>query len=205
MKKEVKLDELTNLKKHKTKDPISRFFLDNFLITLVAVIKPLAIKTILDVGSGEGFTLDRLQKEGIGERLEGVDSVKKALIAGKQLHPTLNLKEGNIYNLRYKDNSFDLVICTEVLEHLATPRKGLKELIRVSKRYILLTVPNEPWFTFSRIIRFKNLLRFGAHPEHIQTWSVKGFEDFIMKEKGVQMRKKRLPFPWTMVLLEKKS
>lgn len=204
-KKEVKLDNLTNLEKHTTRNPINRFFLDNFLRAVVRTIKPLNISSILDVGCGEGFTLATLKKEGIGKKLEGVDYVENALEIGKKLYPDLVLKKGDIYRLQYKADSFDLVLCTEVLEHLAEPEKGLRELVRVSKKYALVTVPNEPWFTFQRIARGKNLLKLGAHPEHIQWWTAGSFEAFVKKEKNVRLVLKKLPFPWTMVLLEKKN
>ena len=203
-KKEVKLDYLTNLEKHTTKNPISRLFLDNFLRTVIDTIKPLGVKSILDVGCGEGFTLSQLKKETSFQKLEGVDAVKESITVGKKLHPDLPLKLGDIYDLDYKDNSFDILLCTEVLEHLAKPADALKELIRVSKKYVLVTVPNEPWFTISRILRGKNLLQLGAHPEHIQWWTANEFKKFVGKQKAGKIRLQKYPFPWTMILLEKK-
>jgi ubiquinone/menaquinone biosynthesis C-methylase UbiE len=204
-KKEVKLDYLTNLEKHSTKNPISRLFLDNFLKTVVATVKPLGVKSILDVGCGEGFTLSRLKREKFFQKLEGIDAVKEAVAAGQKLHPDLTFKLGDIYRLAYKDDSFDILLCTEVLEHLGRPTDALKELIRVSKKYILVTVPNEPWFTISRILRGKNLLKLGAHPEHIQWWTSNNFQRFVSKQKGVKIRVIKHPTPWTMILLEKRS
>ncbi len=204
----------TNLEKHTTNNPISKFFLNNFLNTVISVVKPLRPKNILDVGCGEGFTLDRLDKEGIGEKLEGVDYVDEAIRIGKEMHPKLVLKRGDIYDLQYKGNSFELVLCTEVLEHLENPRKGLKELLRVSKKHVLVTVPNEPWFTLQRIVRFKNVSQLGAHPEHIQHWTSGSFEQFVLNSarshlgedsqgRTLTIRAKKIPFPWTMLLLEK--
>lgn len=202
-KKEVKLDYLTNLEKHQTKNPISRVFLDNFLKTVIETLKTLGVGSILDVGCGEGFTLMRLKKEKIGTKLEGVDAVKASVEMGLKLHPELTLKMGDTYHLKYADDSFDIVLCTEVLEHLAKPSDALKELIRVSKKYVLVTVPNEPGFTISRILRGKNLLQLGAHPEHIQWWTGNGFKKFVSRQKGVKIRLVKYPIPWTMVLLEK--
>lgn len=194
---------LTNLEKHTTKNPINRFFLRNFLQTLVALAKPLKAKAVLDVGCGEGFTLARLRDEKIGKILEGVDVVKEALRVSKKLHPDISCKTGNIYRLKYKDNSFDIVICTEVLEHLQNPLHAFRELLRVSKKYILVSVPNEPWFTMQRILRGKNILHLGAHPEHVQWWTATAFEQFVKEEKVVIIAK-RFPFPWTMILLRKR-
>ena len=40
---------------------------------------------------------------------------------------------GDINNLSFKDNSYDVVICSEVLEHVEDPEIALKELVRVLK------------------------------------------------------------------------
>src|SRR3990167_9585086 len=161
----------SNYQKHTTKNPIGKLFLNNFLNTVVKTIRPLNIDSVLDVGCGEGFTLARLKKEKIGKSFEGIDNLDESIEIAKKIHPGLDIKKGDIYKLPYKSNSFDLVVCTEVLEHLENPRKAYRELIRVSRKYVLLSVPNEPFFTIQRIARFQNILHLGAHPEHIQHWS----------------------------------
>jgi ubiquinone/menaquinone biosynthesis C-methylase UbiE len=51
---------------------------------------------------------------------------------------------GNITNLPYQDNTFDLTICSETLEHIPDYQKAISEIFRVTKRngYVLITVPN---------------------------------------------------------------
>ena len=93
-------------------------------------------------------------------------------------------------------------MATEVLEHLDDPKKGLKELVRVSKKYLLLSVPNEPYFMLANFLRGKNITRWGNDIEHIQHWTSSQFQLFVEKE-GLKVISKRYPFPWTMFLLEK--
>lgn len=157
---------------------------------------------ILDAGCGEGFTLNKLFQNKIGSKLEGIDFSKDAISLGKKIHPHLSLRQGDIYKLPYKDNSFDLVLSTEVLEHLKEPEKALKEIIRVSKKYILLSVPNEPFFRLSNFLRGKNITRWGDDIDHINHWNPKSFQEFIKREK-VKIIKIKKPFPWTMILVEK--
>ncbi len=195
-------EKSTNLTKHTTKNPIGRAFLNNFLKTVVKTTRPLNIDSILDVGCGEGFTLERLRKEKIGESYEGLEYDDTAVALAKKMNPKVIIKKGDIYKLPYKDNYFDLVVCTEVLEHLDNPRKAYKELIRVSKKYILLSVPNEPFFTIQRMARFQNILHLGAHPEHIQHWTARAFLKFV-HVRGVKLVIRRFPIPWTMIVLKK--
>lgn len=50
---------------------------------------------------------------------------------------------GDVNNLNFKDESFNSVVCLEVLEHLATPHKAISEIYRVLKKNgaLLLSVP----------------------------------------------------------------
>ncbi len=192
------MSETTNLAKHTTKNPINKLFLNGFTKTLIKEVKRIDPVSVLDVGCGEGFVLHQLRKNNLGKNLEGIDSMPEAIEVGKKLHPNLKLRMGDIYKLPYKDNAFDLVICCEVLEHLKQPEKGLKELIRVSKKYVLLSVPNEPLFTWQRVLRGKNIMKFGAHPEHINHWSTKKFKMFV--SKYLHVMEVRKPLPWTMIV-----
>lgn len=205
-----------NYKKHKNNNPLQRFLLNRFYESLIEILhfppRGLAsskrrvqddeLKSILDAGCGEGFTLNKLYQNKIGQKLEGIEFSKDAVEIGRKLHPHLSLREGDIYKLPFKDNSFDLVLSTEVLEHLKEPEKALKEIIRVSRKYILLSVPNEPFFMLSNFLRGKNITRWGNDIEHINYWTSQGFEKFVKKE-NVRIIKVKTPFPWTMVLLEK--
>ncbi len=58
--------------------------------------------------------------------------------------------EADVQNLPFKDNSFDIVTCFEVLEHVPDPVAAMKELRRVCKHRLLISVPNDPWFTYTR-------------------------------------------------------
>ncbi len=202
MKIGKKTEKSTNLAKHTTKNPVGRFFLNNFLKTVVKTTKPLHIETVLDAGCGEGFTLDHLQKEKIGKVFEGIEYDGQAVLLANVMYPKIKIIKGDIYKLPYKNNSFDLVICTEVLEHLENPKKAYRELLRVSRKYVLISVPNEPFFTIQRIARFQNILHLGAHPEHIQHWTYRSFTKFV-KVKGVKIVTRKLPIPWTMIMVRK--
>lgn len=200
-----------NYRKHTSNNPLQKLLIGNFYRELISSIKKLKIESVLDVGCGEGFTLQKFAEEGIGKRLEGIDFQKSAIEIGKKIHPHLKLNVGDIYYLPYKDNSFDLVMATEVLEHLEDPKKALSEIQRVSKKYLLLSVPNEPFFMLANFLRGKNLTRFGNDVEHVQHWTSKSFQQFSILNspfgfaQGGQLSiiKVRHPFPWTLLLLEK--
>ena len=83
---------------------------------------------LLDIGCGEGVLLSLIQQK------------TKASVVGldpetKSFNPINNLKiiKGSAYKLPFKSNSFDYVISTEVIEHLARVNKYLSEIKRVLK------------------------------------------------------------------------
>lgn len=54
--------------------------------------------------------------------------------------------------LPYEENSFDCVLCLDVLEHLDNIHQVFDELCRVTKRYLIIALPN-PWASFMRMLR----------------------------------------------------
>jgi ubiquinone/menaquinone biosynthesis C-methylase UbiE len=166
------------------------------------MIKPLRSRAVLDVGCGEGITLKKLEDKKIGKNNEGIDYSATAIKIGKKIYPQLKLSKGDIYKLDYKDNSFDLLICTEVLEHLKDPIKAVEEMKRVTSKYIIISVPNEPFFIMANFLRGKYLKSFGNHPEHINHWTANGLEKFL-KKQGLTIVKKAHPFAWSLVLVKK--
>lgn len=191
-----------NYKKHTTQNPAQKFLINNFLKTFLNEAKKLSLQSILDVGCGEGFTLEKLRENKIGKELTGIDFSKSAIEIGKNLHPDLSLKLGTIYHIPFKPNSFDLIICSEVLEHLKYPEKALQELVRVTKKNCIISVPNEPWFMLANLLRGKNLSRWGNDIEHIQHWSKRGISAIVEKYFAVTVVKN--PFPWTLLVAKKR-
>lgn len=190
-----------NYRKQTTKNPVQRYLIDQFyekFLVEIALLKP---HSILDVGCGEGFTLERLHEKKIGTRLVGIDFLDLAIQIGKKERPYLDLKVGNIYDIPFKSNAFDLVICSEVLEHIDDPEKGLSELKRVTNKHLALSVPNEPLFMLANFLRGKNWSRFGNDIEHINHWSTGGFSKFVGSQLTV--KKVRRSFPWTILIAEK--
>lgn len=166
------------------------------------MVKPLRTVSILDVGCGEGFTLKKLEDKKIGRKNEGIDYSSDAIKIGKEIYPELSLSKGDVYDLKYDNDSFDLVVCTEVLEHLTDPAKAVSEMKRVSSKYLIFSVPNEPFFIIANFLRGKYLKNFGNHPEHINHWSSFGFEKFL-KRQGLTIIKSKHPFAWSLVLTKK--
>lgn len=77
----------------------------------------------------------------------------------------------------------------EVLEHLDNPLKALKELSRVSNKWTIISVPNEPIFRIMNIIRMKYLCNLGNTPGHVNNWNKKNFENFLNQRFNIILSK----------------
>lgn len=195
----TKISLPTNFLKHTSKNSIQKFLIKNYYSSLISLVKPLRPESVLDAGCGEGFTMDKISKSGLVKKIEGIEYSKDSIILGKKLFPNLKFTQGTVYELPYKNNSFDLVICTEVLEHLEDPTKALKEMLRVSKKYLIISVPNEPFFMMSNFLRGKNLSRFGNDEGHINHWNPLSLKNYL-KKNGLKIEKIMFPFPWIAIM-----
>ena len=195
--------------KYHARNPISRFLVNGFLKTFEAFLIHLSkedIQAVCEVGCAEGELLRRIHVFYPHSQLSATDiSEEEVEKAGKHCSAFhVNFSIQNAEDLRsYGDSSFDLVICCEVLEHLDDPARGLSELYRISKKYVLVSVPNEPIWQGLNLLRGKYVGAFGNTPGHINHWSVFQFPTFL-RTAEFALVKKKYPFPWQMVLLKKK-
>ena len=98
-------------------------------------------------------------------------------------------------------STFDLVMSSEVLEHLEDPEKAINEVKRVTKKYCVFSVPNEPWWRIANMLRGAYLRDFGNTPGHIQHWSKRSFKKFLKKHfKNVKVKNSLL---WNLAICEK--
>jgi len=98
------------------------------------IIEVLELKpdSVLEIGIGDKTVSHCLKSQGI---------TVTTLDINKELKPDV---VGSILKAPFQDNSFDVVLCAEVLEHLPFEKfeEGLKELKRISKRNIVLSLPH---------------------------------------------------------------
>lgn len=103
----------------------------------------LAIKSVIDIGCGEGSIVNRLSELGFGENYAGLDLSGPA-IAKAESRSILNARfetfDGS--TILQADKSFDLAILSHVVEHLEHPRTLIREAQRVAK-HVIVEVPCE--------------------------------------------------------------
>jgi ubiquinone/menaquinone biosynthesis C-methylase UbiE len=179
---------------------VVKWLMKNYCSSLFGLTQSLTFNSAIDVGCGEGEIISLLREYYPQCFIMGIDIDEKVLEKAKQRNKGIEFKVQNIMQLDIPDNSFDLVICLEVLEHLDNPVTALKEIVRISKKYILCSVPNEPIWSFLNLCRLAYIKNLGNTPGHIQKWSKKSFVNFLSGQVNVKLVK--TPIPRTMVLCE---
>lgn len=90
------------------------------------------IATILDLGCGEGNSVDLFRKVKSDVNWHGVDIVGSPEVK-KRMRKSDFISSFNGLNLPYPDHYFDLIFCHQVLEHVRNPDALINDAFRVLK------------------------------------------------------------------------
>lgn len=118
----------------------------------------IANSKVLDVGCGTGLITRNLPGT-----VTGLDISPWKLKKVRQHAPWAALVLGDAESLPFKNDSFDAVVCTDVLEHLERPDLAVSDAMRVA-RVLLGTVPSK--HLIWRFRRFLTTSDYGTEPFH---------------------------------------
>jgi 2-polyprenyl-3-methyl-5-hydroxy-6-metoxy-1,4-benzoquinol methylase len=118
-------------------------------------------ESIADVGCGPGFFTNMLGQQWSPKKLVGFDFSDAVLHVARSTCPNAIFQQHDIYSPL--NERFDVLFCTEVLEHLSYPEKALDNLVTAAG-VILLTVPNG---------------RVDTYTGHINYWSLESWKVFL--------------------------
>jgi ubiquinone/menaquinone biosynthesis C-methylase UbiE len=122
----------------------STYFLDLQLQTkiIISTIKKYPdIKSVFEFGCHAGRNLYYIKQEFPDAEVHGIDVNQEAVKIGKKKF-ALPIEVGDELSLLLvRDNSYDVVFTVSVIDHIVEPVKICKELVRISKRHIVLLEP----------------------------------------------------------------
>ena len=95
---------------------------------------------VLDIGCGDGLLLQALSQK--GAIVSGMDISEEGVRQCREKGFDASLFDVSTESLPFADKTFDTVIILDVLEHVYEPELLLKEAARVSKKHIVISVPN---------------------------------------------------------------
>lgn len=166
---------------------------------------------LLDVGSGRGIITLELHK--LVKEIHGIEfsdeNLKDALRFKKETEiDNVHFHRADGKKLPFRENHFDMVICSQVLEHIDNPEEVVREIVRVAKNKILIDVPTPLWETwqFSQWVlnklknpsrtmrRYKETRKDGTatirrafQPGHVNKWFPWKWHSMI-KSNGIRIK-----------------
>jgi len=130
-------------------DKAARMVIDSYyiptakeVIAVLSQIKTISLETdrrILDLGTGPGYLLIEIAKRVHNFQIDGIDPILKLIkIARKNairagVGDRIHFEVGDANKLRFKENSYDMIVSTGAFHELKNPIKVLNECYRVLK------------------------------------------------------------------------
>ena len=189
--------------KYNAGNPIARHLVSRFKRSVSGLVQQVNPSSVHEVGCGEGFWTLKLIAEGYP--VTGSDFSSEVIEIASQNAASAGVdtsvfRTRSVYDLDPKHDSADLVLCTEVLEHLEEPQQALEKLTSIANRYVILSVPREPIWRAMNLARGAYVKNLGNTPGHIQHWSKRQFLNLVGHYcKPIEIL---TPLPWTVLLCQ---
>lgn len=122
--------------------------------------------SVLDAGCGKADFLSTIESD---YQIAGIDVNKERVDYCNQVLGQDAVRLGNLDGrLDFENDSFDTVVCLEVLEHLEDPEKALRELVRVGRKRVIITVPFDEKIRYILCI---HCAKYAPYPAHLHSFN----------------------------------
>ncbi len=141
---------------------------------------------LLDIGSGAGFFIHEAQK--MGWSCLGIETSKKLVDYGK-VYLNINIIHGDFLNINLKNEKYDVIILSQIIEHITEPYKMLNKVYSyLSKGGILYIATPNFNSHLSKVLKVN--FPYLSPPEHVIFYSPKTLY-FLLQKTGFQRMKIR--------------
>jgi 2-polyprenyl-3-methyl-5-hydroxy-6-metoxy-1,4-benzoquinol methylase len=142
----------------------------------------LAGKRILDVGTCSGYLLRVVQSRYPDAKLAGSDYYQDCVSLSAALTPAATVFQASIDDLRKTSDTYDVVFCTEVLEHIVDTETQIPALLGLldSGGALMVTVPNGRFDTTPGHTSDDGVSWVG----HVNFWSPQSWQFYISRIAG---------------------
>jgi 2-polyprenyl-3-methyl-5-hydroxy-6-metoxy-1,4-benzoquinol methylase len=192
-------DGVAHAEKYQSGNWLAQKLVNNFMKSILKAVQQAGSADVHEVGCGEGHILGILASNNFKVRGSDIrnESLEVARRESAKNYLNIPLENKSIYDLNPDNDAADTVLCCEVLEHLTEPEEGLKRLLSITRKDLIVSVPNEPVWHILNLVRGKYLTALGNTPGHYQHWSKKQFTEFVASHADIISVK--TPLPWTLI------
>ncbi|MBL6996154.1 class I SAM-dependent methyltransferase [Desulfobacula sp.] len=160
--------------------------------TALNLVRPSDL-TIVDIGCGEGITLEKMHRLFPERKVFGIDFLSENIDICR--HHGCKVEQGDVYNLQLSSKSVDFVLFMEVIEHLEDPETAIQEIYRVLAPggRLVIVFPNDRFFKIARILTLR--FREAAYdPGHVRQWTPYDMRSFLSEQGFTVAFSQNMPF-----------
>lgn len=122
-------------------------------LAILRVLNRLEGDTLLDLGGGEGY-IAALARDLLGYDSVMVELAESACQRARELF-ALPAESADVHHLPFADNTVDIVLMSEVIEHLVDPIQAMAEAYRVARKAVIITTQEAAPWRWERVARMK--------------------------------------------------
>ncbi len=137
-----------------------------YIITyrLLESLSRLDFKSLLDVGGAEGYKA-YLAHKFLGVSVLSADLSEEACKRASEIFG-IESRPSDLHNMQFEDGQFDVVTCSETLEHVTDWKHATSELLRIARKAVVITIPQD---SKRMIERNKQTKEIHAHIHHFDS------------------------------------
>ncbi len=149
--------------------------------------------TIVDIGCGEGITLEKVQRLFPDRKVFGIENLLENIEICR--NHGCDIEQGDVYDLPLSPESVNCVFFMEVIEHLEHPEIAIQEIHRVLTPggRLVIVFPNDRIFKVARILTLR--FREAAYdPGHVRQWTPRDMSNFLNRHGFASNFSRCIPF-----------
>lgn len=155
------------------------------------ILSRLDFKNLLDIGCASGYMVSQIAKFFPDADYTGIDIYEMAINQAKITYPRIKFSVSSADKLPFKNDSFDVILFYETIEHVENPEKCLKEIKRVLNKDGNLIISMDSGSFLFRIVwliweNTKGKIWRGAHLHpfcHLELEELIKNSGFIIRDK----------------------
>lgn len=163
-------------------------------------------RKVLDMGCASGWFVSEIQKKYPNSDFYGIDIYDEAIRYANKLYPQIKFSVSDAHKTKYENDFFDLIISTEVIEHLEDPKIAIKEMKRILKKNGQLIIEVDSGSVLFSIVWYlwRKINGKVWNDSHLHSFNVAKLEN-IAKELDFKIEKKnKFNFGMAMIFSLKK-
>ncbi|MFQ5963023.1 MAG: class I SAM-dependent methyltransferase [Candidatus Scalinduaceae bacterium] len=174
------------------KGGVNRVYWDYRDMTVISLLDQ-NDRLIVDLGCGEGLTLQKLVRMFSHSEILGIDLLEENIEVC--LKYDLPARKGDVYKIDLPKESVDAVLFMEVVEHLDRPVEAISQIHRILKPggKLVIVFPNDRFFKLARIMTLKIREAF-YDPGHLGQWTPRGMKHVLIETGFEVYYSKFIPF-----------